>query len=208
MISGLRGKIAYLSGGKLRIDTGAAEYEVSVPLNVSYELEKTAAESGTVFLHIHHQFTQDGQKLYGFLESSQRDFFAAMQSVKGVGSSLALSLLSHTEAAVFLDIIEKKDVAALTKIPRIGKTTAETLVFEIGRKIDKWKTIISQSGAKLSPESKGSDANRDGAVEALVQLGYKEAAALKAVISYCEESGKEIKDCTEADMIRGALKYL
>jgi holliday junction DNA helicase RuvA len=206
MITGIKGVIRRISSGKIYIDTGNLEYEVNVPLNVIYELESRKGEE--VRLFIHHQFLQDEQRLYGFLNQSQKDFFAAMQSVKGMGSSLALSLLSHLDGRTLLDIIEKKDLASLTHIPRIGKTTGETLIFEIGRKIDKWRKILSDSDDSASVIRTVKDASAEGAVEALVQLGYKESNARKAILSFCDETGRKADEFTESDLIRGAFRFL
>jgi holliday junction DNA helicase RuvA len=206
MITGIRGIVRRLSSSKVYIDTGSLEYEVHVPLNVIYELESKKQEE--VFLFIHHQFLQDEQRLYGFSSKSQKEFFGAMQSVKGMGSSLTLSLLSHLDGERLLEIIERKDLASLTHIPRIGKTTGETLIFEIGRRIDKWKKILSDTNESSSVKKTQSDSSLDGATDALVQLGYKEPAARKAILNYCDEVPEKRNELTESDMIRGAFKYL
>ncbi len=173
MISGLRGTINRFGASKVYLDTGGVEYEVQIPLNVFSQLQNLVP-SDNLFLHIHHQFMQDEQRLYGFLEVRQRNLFSALLTVKGLGSALALSLLSHLDGPALFDICERGDVKALTHIPRVGKSTAETLIFEINRKKESWKKMLFEETPPLESSVESASGEEELAFQALLQLGYKE----------------------------------
>lgn len=185
MIGAIYGKIESFRGSRVYIDTGGVIYEIYVPLNVLESLHKSFQEGNTdTRLYIHHQFFDDGQRLYGFFEQSHRELFRSLQDIKGFGSSLALSILSHLDPEGLLALCEKNDVAGLKKIPRIGKTTAESLIFEINRRKDKFRKLLdSESGASVAtPE----DLELEDAKTVLLQLGYKESQidqALKLMLA-------------------------
>lgn len=203
MISGLRGRITRFGGSRVYLETGGVEYEIQIPLNVFERLQSFTPDQD-IFLHIHHQFLQDDQRLYGFLDVRQRELFRALQGIKGFGSALALSVLSHVDGPSLIAICEKKDTSSLTKIPKVGKSTAETMIFEINRKIDKWKKILSVDQATELPESE-EDSELELAFLALVQLGYKE----NQIRSVLNQIQKSLPDSTSAsELIKEALRLL
>ncbi len=205
MIAGLRGRVRRFGVQRVYLDAGGVEYEVHVPLGV-YDLLQRQRPDAETHLYIHHQFTQEEQRLFGFLEVSQREFFRALQDIKGVGTVLTLSILSHLDGATLLALCDRKDVAGLSRIPRIGKATAERLVFEIGRRRERFQQLLAATRAPgTEAEPRPPAGEEELAFEALLQLGYKEPQARKVIAQVLEAAGKEV---SSAEMIREALRLL
>jgi Holliday junction DNA helicase RuvA len=171
-------------------------YEVSAPMTTFYELPETGNE---ITLHTHLAVREDAHVLYGFLREQDRLLFRTLIKVSGVGPKLALAILSGMSADEFVGLIQLSDSAALTKLPGVGKKTAERLVVEMKDRLKDWQ------GVSLSPESAtpsavpANDAVKD-AVSALVSLGYKPQEASRMV------SQVESKGLASEEMIRLALK--
>ncbi|MCR9143144.1 MAG: Holliday junction branch migration protein RuvA [bacterium] len=221
MIAGLRGKIQRFGAARVYLDVQGVEYEVHVPLSVQSVLQMQGIGSETS-LRIYHHITDSDQRLFGFQAAAQREFFIALQTVKGLGTGLALSLMSHLEPAQFLDLCVRKDVKALCHIPRVGKATAETLVFEVSRRKDRWAKLLqagdgsAESGAG---RGKGKTAlviadlseQEDLAMQALVQLGYKESEAAGAIEKLRKKGADADEDPSEwnaSAWIERALRIL
>lgn len=178
MISGLRGRVQRFGASRVFLLAGHVEYEVHVPLNVFEDLQLRREQE--VFLHIYHLFTSEEQRLYGFSHPSQREAFGAILSLKGFGSVLALSVLSHLDLRGLLDLCERGDVTALTRIPKVGKKTAESLVFEVNQRKARFRRLLDSEGPAKARPVTPADEEEDLARMALLQLGYKEAAVQKA----------------------------
>lgn len=157
-------------------------------MSTFYDLPDVGRE---VILFTHHAQREDSVSLYGFLRESERRLFRDVQKVSGIGAKIALAVLSGVSVDEFARQVQTGDVAALTRIPGIGKKTAERLLLELKGKL----------GADIGlPAHAASDAQAD-ILQALVALGYsdKEAAlALKALP----------KDATVSEGIKLALKAL
>ena len=205
MISGFRGKINRYDASRLYLEVSGVEYEIIVPLNVFDKLQRLG-EGGEVFVYIYHQFLQDEQRLYGFLDKNQRDLFSAIQNIKGLGSALSLSILSHLSASQLLILCEKKDIAALCRIPRVGKNTAETLVFEINRKMDRWKKLVSASEREM--EETAFDSDEELVTQALLQLGYRDAQIRGVLEKLKKESPADEMKMTISDKIHRCLQMI
>jgi len=204
MIAGIRGALVGFGAQKVYMEAGGLEYEIHVPLNVFDALERSRTRE-SVRLYIYHHFMQEEQRLYGFLDRGQREFFIALTSVKGLGTVLALSILSHLDASALLSLCEQKDVKALTRIPRVGKSTAETLIFEINRRLERWRKITEYSAQNEIPGDREEETDdEDLAVQALLGLGYKEKEARETLRKLT--SGTEKKSASE--LIRDALRLL
>ena len=204
MISAITGTVARTGVSSVHIDTGAVTYEVHVPLDVYAWLEAAKPDT-TVRLHIVHHFGQDEQRLFGFRDEGRREFFLALRGLKGIGPALALSMLSHLDGPALLTLCERGDVTSLQKIPRIGKSTAEMIVFEIGRRLDRWRRLIpGDQGRDAGPAAVGSAPEKESelAALALVQLGYKEKDA-RALIAQVESDAEEY---SASELIREALR--
>ena len=203
MISAITGTVARLGASSVHIDTGGVTYEVHVPLDVYAWLE-SAGGVLEVRLHIVHHFGQDEQRLFGFRDEGRREFFLALRGLKGIGPALALSILSHLDGPALLLLCERGDVGSLQKIPRIGKSTAEMIVFEIGRRLDRWRRLlpIDPGGAKGGVTLAAIGTESELALLALVQLGYKEKEA-RSLLSQIEAGNGEL---SASELIREALR--
>lgn len=221
MIAGLTGRIQRFGAARVYLDVQGVEYEVHVPLSVQSVLQMGGIGS-EASLRIYHHITDSDQRLFGFHAANQREFFIALQTVKGLGTGLALSLMSHLEPAQFLDCCARKDVKALCHIPRVGKATAETLIFEVNRRKEKWAKLLMVgdgpgaedgiSGQGVAAKSNQFAEQEDLAIQALIQLGYKETEANTAIEKLREKAAEESEeDCSNwnaAGWIERALRIL
>jgi Holliday junction DNA helicase RuvA len=175
MIALLTGEIVQRRADVIIIDVAGVGYRVQVPLTTYYALP----EAGKVRLHIHTHVKEDAISLFGFLSAEEKDFFALLISVSGVGPKLAINILSHMPAGELAMALAEDDIPRLTGIPGIGKKSAERLVLELQDKAAHFATthLVSQERGKPSPAS----GLREDAISALINLGYKEVLASKAV---------------------------
>ncbi len=173
MIGWLKGVIVdKRQPGKLVLDVQGVGYDVETSLPSFFEVEVL---EGPVALHIHTQVREDAIMLYGFLTLEERSLFRALIKVNGVGPKLAIATLSSIRPDEFVRCIREENAVLLTKLPGIGKKTAERLVVEMKDRLD---------DAEYFPTT--SDINRsagyaDEAVKALQALGYKPQEANKVV---------------------------
>jgi Holliday junction DNA helicase RuvA len=176
MIVSLRGKLIEATVLRVVIESAGVGYEVNIPVTTAERLPKVGSE---IFLLIHHVFREDGQALYGFAVSEERDFFRLLvEKVSGVGPKLALTILSRLSLPVLRDAITRGDVALLSQCPGIGKKTAERLVIELRDKVGV-DSGTSSVGASLPSNAQPSAVS--DAVAALIALGNKAVDADKAV---------------------------
>ncbi len=195
MIGRLRGVLVHKQPPWLIIDVNGVGYELEAPMSTIYELPELGREV-TVF--VHHAQKEDSVALYGFLREVERRLFRDVQKVGGIGAKIALAILSGSSVEDFVARVQGGDTAALSRIPGIGKKTAERIVLELRDKLDG-----AGSGATLSSSARvaaGVADPQSEAVIALQQLGYKPAEAARMVKAACEEG-----DNAEA-IIRKALK--
>lgn len=200
MISGLRGRVNRLGASRVFLEVSGVEYEVNVPL-VTFEGLQRQSGGEDVFLFVAHIFTQDGQKLYGFLEADQRETFFALLDIQGVGATLAMSLLSHMDPGTLLRTCQTNDVKTLSRIPRVGKKTAENLIFHISRSREKWEKLLRSPSTPIATPLESAE---DLALAALLQLGYRD----NQVRSVIEKVRAEGKATEAADIIHAALRML
>lgn len=205
MIAGLYGSLERPGAGRVYVRAGQLVYEVHVPLNVLANLQGQTEE---FYLHIYHQITDSDQRLFGFLNLEQREFFIALQNIKGIGAILALSILSHIEAYELLQIADTKDIKTLTRIPRVGKATAETILFEVNRKKKKWQALLGDHDRATTGKASQIEPELGLAAQALQQLGYKEKEVEQAFIKIQESDAKQIEKWQAADWIAAALRVL
>ena len=170
MIGRLRGILAYKSPPWLVIDVGGVGYELEAPMSTHYDLPDVGRE---VLLFTHYAQKEDSVALYGFLREGERRLFRDVQKVSGVGAKIALAVLSCASVDEFARMVQAGDIAALTRIPGIGKKTAERMVVELrDRAADLIGTGVGGiSALPADPQSE--------ATIALQQLGYKPAEATR-----------------------------
>ena len=168
MIGRLRGILAHKAPPWLVIDVGGVGYELEAPMSTFYDLPDIGRE---VVLFTHYAQKEDSVSLYGFLTEAERRLFRDVQKVSGIGAKIALAVLSGVSVNDFARLVQTSDVTALTRIPGIGKKTAERMVVELrDRAADLAGGPVSPlPGQALDPLSE--------AVIALQQLGYKPAEA-------------------------------
>jgi holliday junction DNA helicase RuvA len=194
MIGRLRGTLLEKRPPQLLLDVGGVGYEISAPMTTFYELPETGSD---VTLHTHLAVREDAQVLYGFLREQDRLLFRTLIKVSGVGPKLALAILSGMSADEFAGLVQIGDSAALTKLPGVGKKTAERLVVEMKDRLKDWQGVaLASVAASAAPAN---DAVKD-AVSALLSLGYKPQEASR-MISQVEGEG-----LASEELIRLALK--
>ena len=197
MIGRLRGELAVKQAPYLLLDVNGVGYELEAPLSTILALPEVGQK---VTLLTHLIIRDDAHVLYAFINESERALFRNLLKVNGVGAKMALTILSGMSAGEFSRCVESEDVAALVKLPGVGKKTAERLIIEMRDKLAK----LSGSDISGSPSSSAlppqSDSASSDAVAALVALGYKPQDASRMVKGVAAE-GME----SEA-LIRAALK--
>ena len=170
MIGRLRGILAYKSPPWLVIDVGGVGYELEAPMSTHYDLPDVGRE---VLLFTHYAQKEDSVALYGFLREGERRLFRDVQKVSGVGAKIALAVLSGASVDEFARMVQAGDIAALTRIPGIGKKTAERMVVEL-----RDRAADLAGGALAGMSTLPGDPMSD-ATNALQQLGYKPADAVR-----------------------------
>lgn len=193
MIGRLRGILVSKQPPWLLVEVGGVGYELEAPMSTIYDLPATGKE---VVLLTHYAVKEDSVALYGFLHEAERTLFRNLQKVSGIGAKIALSVLSGVSTGDFARLVHAGDVVALTKIPGIGKKTAERIVVELRDRVDGLSVSLSGSAAATGAPL---DAAGEATV-ALQQLGYKPAEVTRLVQKVAAEG-----DSAEA-IIRKALR--
>jgi len=193
VIGRLRGILIGKQPPSLLVEVGGVGYEVEAPMSTIYDLPGLGKE---VVLLIHHAVKEDSITLYGFLHESERTLFRSLLKVSGIGAKIALAVLSGVSTDHFARLVQAGDVVALTKIPGIGKKTAERIVVELRDRLD---GVSGVPGA--APRAAGAPLDAAGeATVALQQLGYKPVEVSRLVQKVAAEG-----DDAEA-IIRKALR--
>jgi Holliday junction DNA helicase RuvA len=191
MIGRLKGMLLSKQPPWLLLDVGGVGYELEAPMSTFYELPPVGQE---VTLYTHYSIKkEDTVALYGFRHEAERALFRNLIKVSGVGAKTALAVLSGASVDEFARVVRSGDVAALTRIPGIGKKTAERLIVELRDRVGGATALLP--GALPGPRDAAGEAQ-----VALQALGYKPAEALRLVQHAAAEG-----DDAEA-IIRKALK--
>lgn len=197
MIGRIRGKLIENQPPVLVVDVQGVGYELEVPLSAWQDLP-SAGQPVDLFTHL--VVREDAQLLFGFLAKGERDLFRLLIKVNGIGPKVALAILSHMSAAELAACIQDNSITRLTKIPGIGKKTAERLCLDLRDKLTAVSTGESGQGQIRMP-SETTDPRQE-AEEALLALGYKPAEAQKAVkLVYRDDMSREA-------LIREVLKRM
>lgn len=195
MIGRLRGTVVHKAPPWLVVDVNGVGYELEAPMSTFYDLPETGRE---VSLFTHYAQKEDSVSLYGFLKEAERRLFRDVQKVTGIGAKIALAVLSGSSVDDFARLVQAGDVTALTKIPGIGKKTAERMIVELRDRAD----LGAGMDAVLAGRSGGAvpaDPLTE-AVVALQSLGYKPVEAARMA-----EKVRAEGDSSEA-IIRKALQ--
>jgi holliday junction DNA helicase RuvA len=165
MIAFLRGRVLEKHPNRVIVDVAGVGYDVAVPLSTFY----TAGEPGAeITLRVHTHVREDQLALYGFATALELTVFERLIAISGIGPKVALSVISGIEPRELVAAIQRADVARLTRIPGIGKKTAERIVLELRDRLPK---EVEAAATGAPPPSPG-DALRDDLVSALTNLGY------------------------------------
>ncbi|KAB8198237.1 Holliday junction branch migration protein RuvA [Lysobacter maris] len=191
MIGRLKGILVHKQPPWLVIDVNGVGYELEAPMSTFYDLPELGRE---VALFTHYAQKEDSVSLYGFMRESERRLFRDVQKVSGIGARIALAVLSGVSVDEFARLVQAGDVTALTRIPGIGKKTAERIVVEL-----RDRAADLAGGGAAASGGIPADAQSE-AVIALQQLGYKPAEAAR-MAKAAFENGDDA-----ATIIRKALK--
>lgn len=202
MIGWLKGRLLEKQAPFLLLDVGGVGYEIQAPMTTFYVLP----ENGTVELFTHMVVREDAQLLFGFASRDERSLFRSLIKVNGVGPKLALAILSSIDAKSFVACVQHDDVHALTKIPGIGKKTAERLLIEMRDRLKDWHDGDGAAPADGGPAEGAAPPARlmvQEAESALIALGYKPQDAAKMINAVNRD------ECGSAEeLIRAALKRM
>lgn len=179
------------------VDVGGVGYEVHVPLSTWYELE-AAGDGAEVELRIHTHVRDDALVLFGFVSERERELFLRLIQVSGIGPKLAQTILSGMDPGDFVAALARGDAKALTSIPGVGKKTAERMVLELKDQVQ------DLAGASDTTTSAPAAAEGDDLTAALVNLGYKEKHAARAVAAV----EKDMADADFPARLKAALRRL
>jgi len=190
MIGSLKGKIIQKKTNHLILETNGIGFSVGIPLST---YEKLSGDD--VFLYIYTLMKENQLKLYGFYTIEEKDFFEELLKLNGIGPSIALAVLSGLSISEIIDAVEKSNINVFIRIPGIGKSKAEKILFELSRKKDK----LRKTNKVNLPINIKNDA-----IEALVSLGFDEKKAISAVNSVFETKN----DIKIEDLIKHSLKII
>lgn len=185
MIGRLRGVIIEKQPPELVLDVQGVGYELSVPMSTFFNLPSVNDE---VTLFTHMVVREDAQLLYGFASERERLLFRSLLKVNGVGAKLALTILSGSDVDTFARSVQDGDTASLTRLPGVGKKTAERLIVEMRDRLKEVSYAMGLdaivTGATTLAPATGA---KTEAIEALIALGYKAAEADKMLRSFDTE---------------------
>lgn len=194
MIGRLRGTLIEKRPPALLLDVNGVGYELEAPMSTFYTLPEVGRE---VMLHTHLVVREDAHQLYGFAREADRALFRQLLKVTGVGAKIAIGILSGMTAEAFVRCIEFQDTATLTRLPGIGKRTAERLLVELRDRLSTVGSVDAVPGKTIQVQP--GDAVGD-AMSALVALGYKPQEASRWIGSI------DTQGLRSEDIIRKALQ--
>ena len=192
MIGKLKGEVQDLKPTEMILDVNGIGFELSIPFTTYEKIQNE--KSVTLYIHTIHK--EDQFRLFGFHSKTEKDIFRSLIGATGIGPVMAISILSGITPEKLVEAIKSQNTALLVRIPGIGKTKAEKLVFELKRKLSMLERItgpVSEAPAKTSD-----------AVEALVALGFDENKSVKCVDEIIRSKG----DISIEEIIKEALKLI
>jgi len=197
MIAFLRGRVLDKHPNRIIVDVNGVGYEVNVPLSTFYDVGDAGAE---VSLHVHTHVREEALQLFGFLTPLEQLLFERLINISGIGPKLAIAVLSGIDTGELVISVQRADVARLTRIPGIGKKTAERIVLELK---DRLADVAVPAGGGTAQTPTG-DRLRDDLVSALENLGYHRPLAEKAA----DAARSRDANVTFEDALKSALRDL
>jgi Holliday junction DNA helicase RuvA len=196
MIAHLRGRLLTKHPNQVVIETGGVGYEVNISVPTFSELPASGSE---VALLIHTHVREDLIALYGFLHPAEKQLFEKLMTVSGIGAKLAITILSGMAADEMAGAIRGNDVARLTRIPGIGKKTAERMVLELR---DKLPAMVGTPATAVPVMN----ATEEDVLSALVNLGYQRPAAEKILTTVVKNGKSSSFDAMFREALAGLSK--
>lgn len=203
MIGRIRGLLVEKQAPDLLVEVGGVGYEIQAPMTSFYQLPAVGEQ---VVLHIHQVVREDAHLLYGFASKRDRSLFRELIKVNGVGPKLALAILSGMDADDFARCVRDNDVAALVRLPGVGRKTAERLLVEMRDRLKDWSADglpLGDGPARLQP---GSADHLQEAEAALIALGYKPQEAAKMVAAASKQEASADSETLIRLALKGAVK--
>jgi Holliday junction DNA helicase RuvA len=194
MISFLRGKLLKKQPPLLILDVKGVGYEIDAPMTTFYVLPDVGNEI-EIFTHL--VVRDDAHLLFGFATENERLLFRSLIKVNGVGAKMALTILSGIETDEFSQCVQNNDAERLTKLPGIGKKTAERLIVEMRDRLGNLPKTTTQKNKTINVYTTPADE----AVSALISLGYKPPEASRYVLAIANDN------MSSEELIREALKH-
>ena len=191
MIAHLRGRLLAKHPNQAIVETGGVGYDVTISVPTFSDLPAVGSE---VALHVHTHVREDSLALYGFLRPAEKQLFEKLITVSGIGPKLAITILSGMPADEMVGAIRGNDVAHLTRIPGIGRKTAERMVLELRDKLPGEAAAVAPAITPLEED----------VLSALMNLGYQRAAAEKALAA----AARNGQSSSFENMFRDALGLL
>jgi holliday junction DNA helicase RuvA len=197
VIARLSGTVLEKQPNRVVVDVAGVGYDVQVPLSTFYGLGEPGA---AITLRVHTHVREDAISLFGFASPLEQDLFERLIAINGIGPKLALAVLSGIDPGELVRAIRTQDVARLTRIPGVGKKTAERIGLEL-----KDRLPHAAAGGAIEATESGS-ALRDDLLSALANLGYQPAAVEKAVDAVLKKAPDAPFEQALRDVLRGMMK--
>jgi Holliday junction DNA helicase RuvA len=194
MIAHLRGRLIAKHPNQAVVEAGGVGYDVTISVPTFSELASLGSE---VVLHIHTHVREDALALYGFLRPDEKQLFERLITVSGIGPKLAITILSGMATAEMVGAIRASDFARLTKIPGIGRKTAERMCVELRDKLE---------GFGAPQAVAAHSAVEEDVISALTNLGYQRGVAEKVVERAVQSAGTENFDAIFRASLAGLSK--
>lgn len=188
----IKGQLSSKNPTQVVVDVGGVGYRLNVPVSTFERLPDVGNEA-KLFTHLH--VREDALRLYGFATEGERALFEMLNSVSGIGTNLALTILSGVPASELVKAISEQNTTLLQSIKGIGKKTAQRVVLELKEKVGGEAALTADAGLPFAGE----------AVAALTALGVPRAVAERAVASALDAAGS---DASIEDIVRAALKLI
>jgi Holliday junction DNA helicase RuvA len=195
VIAHLTGRVLRKSPQEVIVDVGGVGYRVAIPVSTFYRLGDEGAE---VSLRVHTHVREDAFALFGFLTGHEQDLFERLIQVAGVGPKLAVNILSGIEAAELAAALRGSDIARLTRVPGVGKKTAERLILELKDKMPPVPAAAEEAAAEPASTPK------EDLLSALAHLGYSRVEAERGVDRALRDDGTGRFE----DLLRRALQIV
>lgn len=195
MIARLKGTLLEKTPNRLVIDVGGVGYDVVVPLSTFYGLGEPGA---SVALRVHTHVREDAIALFGFGSALEQDLFERLIAISGIGPKLALAVLSGIDAPELVRAIRLHDVARLTKIPGVGKKTAERIGLELKDRLP------AAAAPEPSAVPAAGDQQHEDLLSALINLGYQRVVAERAI----DKVLKDAPDLSFEEAVRRVLREM